>query len=221
MAQTSYPYSVSADTAVPAGPPENGLINGAQLRQAIEDSSMSAPAISDYLGPNQSGDVLGIVFANAISAGDKTLLDAVMLAHPGTVTFDDPKRVRMDPFNDPLTQDDATFTTKLQLVCPPVKKGVWALSIRGELALNPAADFSGGGADSAADMIVLIDGVERVMWVTAFSDFDNKAVSDDLDLAEAATPDIEIQIRRRSATARDAELRRAVISMVFVGGEES
>lgn len=220
MAETAYPYTVSTETAIPAGPPENGNANLDLLAQEIADSAMTAPAKADYMHAGQSAGVVTVVFANALSGADETLLDAVMLAHAGTITTADPQLLRMSPFDTPVTQGDATFTTKLQLVCPPLKKGVWSLKIRGELALNPTSLIVAQVPDSAADMRVLIDGAERVSNTEVYADFDDKGTSDDIEFVEGAAPDIEIQIRRRSGTARDAEFRRGVISMVFVGTDE-
>lgn len=220
MAET-YTYSVATQTSVPAGPPENGLINGAQLLKEIQDSSMTQAARDDYIGAGQTGvgqDVLKLTFANAISGADETLLDAVVLAHVGTVTTENPKRIRMVPFDTPLTQGDATYTTKLTLTCLPIKKGTWGLKVRGELKLTVGADFTGPTLDRAADMRLLIDGVERANWVNAYEDWHNMSAADDLDIEEADAPVFEIQIRRRGTST--AELRRAVISMVFIGGQE-
>lgn len=220
MADTQYPFDVPTQTAVPAGPPENGFCNLTLLRQELLNSGLSAAAKDETTGlqgMTQDGTDLTITFANAISTPDEAVLDAVVLAHAGTITTANPKRVRMNPFNTAVTQDTG-WDTKLQLDCPPIKHGVWSVKVRGELKLTDAANFDSGVADRAADMRLLIDGAERVNWVSAFADWHNMAVADDVKFKEGASPVFELQIRNRGAST--AELRRGVISMVFVGSDE-
>ncbi len=209
MAETAYPYSIAGDTAT-------GVLNSSLLTQEIQDSSMTQPAKDDLTGINTSGDDLDIVFANALSTGagsDKEKLDAVVGAHAGTTTTTDTQRAQ--DFSTVSTNATATFQDALTLVCDPLVAGNWAVATRCELRLQTQADFSSGGPDRAADAQLLIDGVNRVNWMTPWQDFENKQAADVLSFNEGDTPTLKIQFRRRGTDT--AEVTRCIINLTFIG----
>lgn len=209
MAETTYTYSVAADTAT-------GVLNSSLLSQEIQDSSMTQPAKDDLSGINTSGDVLQIVFLNAISTGagsDKEKLDAVVLAHTGATTTTDTQRAQ--DFATVQTNATTTWQNALSLVCPPLVAGVWAVDVRCELRLQNEADFSSGGPDRAADARLTIDGANRANWLTPWQDFDNKQASDVLSFVEGDTPTLNLDFRRRGTDT--AEVTRCIINLTFIG----
>lgn len=209
MAETTYTYSVATDTA-------SGAVNLSLLEQEIKDSTMTQPAKDDLSHSNHSGDVLEIVFLNAISEGagsDKEKLDAVVLAHAGTATTTDTQRVQ--DFATVHTNATAVFQDAVTLNCDPLVAGTWSLDARCELRLQSQANYSSGFPDRSADAQLLIDGVNRVNWLTPFQDFQNQPGSDVLSFGEGATPVFKIQFRRRGTST--AEVTRCIINLTFIG----
>lgn len=211
MAETPYPYTMSTDTAT-------GVVNPSLLEQEIKDSAMTQLAKDDlsHTNTDEEDDELVIVFLNAISEGvgsDKEKLDAVVLAHTGIATTVDTQRAQ--DFATVSTNATATFQDALTLVCDPLVAGKWAVAARCELRLQTQADFSLGGPDRAADAQLLIDGVNRVNWMTPWQDFENKQAADVLSFNEGDTPTLRIQFRRRGTDT--AEITRCIINLTFIG----
>lgn len=73
MAATKYTYSISADFP-------NAKVSSDRLSQEIQDAAITIAL--DYISNDASNS--DIWFKNAISAGEKTTLDAVVAAHDGT-----------------------------------------------------------------------------------------------------------------------------------------
>jgi hypothetical protein len=76
MAETKYTYSISGDIT-------GQEVDPACLQKEIVDSAIATAV--NYI--NTSGDVLDIFMADALSAGDETILDGIVQNHliPGTV----------------------------------------------------------------------------------------------------------------------------------------
>jgi hypothetical protein len=75
MAQTSYQYSIANDTL-------NGLVNTGKIQDEIQNSAIIIAL--DYI--NTEGDNLNIYFKDALSSGDKTILDSLIASHDGIKT---------------------------------------------------------------------------------------------------------------------------------------
>lgn len=73
MADTTYNYSISSDTL-------NGLVTNDHLEQEIINSAIVI-ALKEV---DTLGDNLDIVFKSALTAGDKTVLDAIVANHDGS-----------------------------------------------------------------------------------------------------------------------------------------
>lgn len=212
MVETTYTYSITTDTAVGGG----GDANLSLLEQQIQDSGISGGAKADYTHTSQSGDVLECVFANAISEGggsDKEALDGVLAVHDGTLSTTATQRAQ--DFSTVHTNATATWQTALALNCAPLVAGNWSVDVRCELRLQVQADFSSGAPDRAGDARLLIDGANRVNWLTPWQDFDNKQASDVLAFTEGAAPVFLLQFRRRGAST--AEVTRCIINLTFIG----
>ena len=86
MPQTTYDYVISTDTA-------NGKVSETDLDQEIRDSAIVIAL--DYV--ISSEDDLDIVFKDALSTGDETILTALVLAHQGEEdTFIEPISVKVE-----------------------------------------------------------------------------------------------------------------------------
>ena len=72
MAETNYIYSIATDTA-------NAAVIGRTLQNEIEASAI----VTAVERIDTSGDVLDVVMKDIISAGDQTILDAIVAAHTG------------------------------------------------------------------------------------------------------------------------------------------
>ncbi len=97
----NYTYSISIDTA-------NGICNVRSLQSEVLAASLATQLAS----VTASGDSLTIVFNASLSAGDEASLDAVVAAHTGAASLDDPqlvevtKQLERPPFSaktDPAT----------------------------------------------------------------------------------------------------------------------
>ena len=84
MAVTKYTYSIADDTA-------NGTLALSKLSDEIKASSIVTG--EDHI--ESLGDVLDIYMKDALSAGDKTILDGVVTAHDGVQDPDAPQEVTL------------------------------------------------------------------------------------------------------------------------------
>ena len=84
MPETTYTYSVASDTA-------NGSVASGALFEEIEATAIVI-ALDDV---KVEADVLDIVFKDALSTGDKTLLDGAVSAHDGVETEEPPQAVKI------------------------------------------------------------------------------------------------------------------------------
>ena len=75
MAETKYTYSIATDTL-------NGIVALAELEVEINDDTTTSIDVSRILA---TGDVLDVYMVSALSAPQKTGLDAVLAAHDGVV----------------------------------------------------------------------------------------------------------------------------------------
>ncbi len=90
-----YTYSIANDTA-------NGLVHSGRLHVAeIATSAIVEP----IAGIHTEGDVLDIEFPNALSAGDKTVLDGIVAAHDGTIILDDFSQEQLPDVSTTATKD--------------------------------------------------------------------------------------------------------------------
>lgn len=85
MALTTYTYSVVSDITAQK-------VSVGTLTEDIQASSITIAL--DHI--NVTGDVLDIVFKNAISVAEETTLDSVVLAHAGNPLPQDLKRVEVE-----------------------------------------------------------------------------------------------------------------------------
>lgn len=85
MAQTKYTYSITNDTA-------NALLAADALKEEILASAIVVAI--DYIA--SLGDVLDIYMKDALSTGDKTILDGVVAAHTGVPLPGDPSHVEVE-----------------------------------------------------------------------------------------------------------------------------
>lgn len=114
-----YTYSIANDTAI-------GLVHSGRLHIAEIATSAIAEPIT---GIHTEGDVLDIEFPNALSAGDKTVLDGIIAAHDGTIVLDDFSQEQLPDVSTTATND--THVPGM-LVSPPIP-GKYAIVFTGSV----------------------------------------------------------------------------------------
>lgn len=75
---TTYTYTISTETA-------NDAVADNKLEDEINADSGLAAKVLEGLFANRNTDVLSIVFTTALSAGEETTLDGIVLAHDGVL----------------------------------------------------------------------------------------------------------------------------------------
>lgn len=138
MAATTYTYSISADTL-------NGKVQGGDL----DDQVRASPIVTalDFINTGMSAaDNIDIVFKDAISAGDETILDGLVAAHDGV------KKAPVQTVHlDAAAEDDG----KLVVVPFPARDGfkTFFTGAGDDLAPTPPASGRGQGTQLAVGFL--------------------------------------------------------------------
>lgn len=111
MAETTYTYSIAGDTL-------NGAVALVKLQKEIKNSAIVI-ALKEI---NSGGDDLDVVFKDALSAGDETILDGIITAHDGIEETIREEKVRvMEESADPAKRTGGAYMGKgLEHIVPAV-----------------------------------------------------------------------------------------------------
>jgi hypothetical protein len=198
MPQTTYQYSISTDfTSLPPG----GQPNLEALQAQIEaDAAVDQALVQSSI----NGDIVDIVFVDALSAPGKTALDGVVAAHTGVALVDTPQRVNVLPqqTNPNAAPDDAAV-----LSLPSVKGGNWQLTWYCEIRVQSVV------ANSGIFARVLVDGTERGFSSSGADQYVAFSGSGLLSYSDGDTPNIQLQFER-AGVANTAQIRRCQIALV-------
>lgn len=194
-------YSIAAETAT-------GKVNGTLLTNEINADPGITTALS-YI--NTSGDDMDIFFAAALGAPEVTALDALVLAHQGTVTVTAFQFWESNPMQ---TTSSEAWGNAMSQSSAAMSSGIYRLTYNFELRVVPnAAQNSGGVARFVVDGSRKADAYYRGTEWCAFSGWDRKV------FAEGDVALLEIDWRRDPVEGgNDAiEIRKMKMGVELMG----
>jgi hypothetical protein len=177
-------YSKASDTAT-------GAVNYAMLLDEIEadagiTTALRSGANGGWVGAD--GDELRIYFVAALGAPEITALDALVLAHAGTVTILDFQFWELNPAS---TTTNETFTEVMSRTASALQAGTYVLTWYFEMKVTVTGPLNSNGMGQ-----FLVDGsvkgsanAARTEW-TAFSGWDRYVA------AEGDAPVLSLEIQR-------------------------
>jgi hypothetical protein len=151
MAQTAYDYSIANDTL-------NGKVAPDKLRDQIQDSSIVTAL--DGIITDSATDLLRVIFKDALSVGDETILDTVVADHDG-IPYPPAMDVSVTNF---ATLEDPDHEIQ-RVIVQPARTGYYMCNrdIRLNTAIHDAADsFADAKVDPTTNVLGTWDEVTHV-----------------------------------------------------------
>lgn len=175
-------YIISTETA-------NGVVNSDMLTAEIEADPTVGPLTLDRI--DTGGGVLDIYFAAPLSAGEQTALDAVVLAHQGTQTFDTFQFWESNPFQSTALE---AFQNAMTQQAQPMAAGPYVIDWYCEMRVVPV-----GPINSRGNLRFQIDGVSKGNSTVVTDEWIAMCGWDRFFAAEGATPTFTLDWRRDPA----------------------
>ncbi len=187
----------------------NDRVNSVQLTDEINASAISTGVLQDITTIERAApnDDLNITFDVALSGADKTTLDGVVAAHPGTNTIERTQRSASAPSSDNLT---GTYDVKATLTSLPRKAGLYFAFWYAEIRV------SDGTLGDRCMAITQVDGSNVGESNSFRANWQSMSGFEPMVLNEGDAPVVEVKWRLMGGGGDTAQIRRtrlAIFSM--------